>query len=75
MIMPERRKDDKAIKAEIRALEAERRALKLEREIEKEHRKAERIRDSDEIVIERRERPGEVVKVEKDRKGRMSLVI
>lgn len=63
-------KDERSIKAEIRALEAEKKALKLEREMEKEHRKAERYRD-DEIIIERRD---DVVKIEKDRKGRMSLV-
>lgn len=63
-------KDERSIKAEIRALEAEKKALRLEREMEKEHRKAERYRD-EEIIIERRD---DVVKIEKDRKGRMSLV-
>lgn len=63
-------RDERSIKAEIRALEAEKEALKLERKIEKEHRKAERYRD-EEIIIERRD---DVVKIEKDRKGRMSLV-
>ena len=72
LVMPERRKDERSIKAEIRALEAEKKALKLEREIEKEHRKADRYRERDtEIIIEK---DRDVVKIEKDRKGRLSLV-
>jgi hypothetical protein len=63
-------KDERTIQAEIRALEAEKRALKYEREMEKEHRKADRLRDG-EIIIER---DRDVIKIEKDRKGRMSLV-
>lgn len=59
------------IQAEIRALEAEKRALKYEREMEKEHRKAERLREGD-IVIEK---DRDVIKIEKDRKGKMSLVV
>ena len=73
IILPERRKDDRSIKAEIRALEAERKALKLEREVEKEHRKADRYRDS-EIIIERDRRASDVVEIKKDRKGRMAFV-
>lgn len=64
-------KDDRSIQAEIRALEAETRALKLEREMEREHRKAERLREG-EIIIER---DRDVIKIEKDRKGKMSLVV
>ena len=60
------RKDERSIKAEIRALEAERRRIKHERELERGH---DRHRD-EEIIIEDRN----VVKIEKDRKGRMSLV-
>ena len=63
-------KDERQIKAEIRALEAEKRMLKYEREIEKEHRKADRYRDEPVII----ERDRDVVKIEKDKKGRMSLV-
>ena len=63
-------KDERQIKAEIRALEAEKKMLKYEREIEKEHRKAERYREEPVII----ERDRDVVKIEKDRKGRMSLV-
>lgn len=52
---------DRDIKEEIRALESERRMLKYERE-------------SDYEVIERREPRREVIRVEKDRKGRLALV-
>lgn len=69
LIAPKERRDERSIKAEIRALEAEKKMLKYEREAEKEHRKVDRYRDG-EILIER-ERD---VKIEKDRKGRMSLV-
>lgn len=62
------RKDDKSLKAEIKALEAERRRIRHEREMEKEHRH-DRHRE-EEIIIEDRN----VVKIEKDRKGRLSLV-
>ena len=86
LVVPDRRKDERSIKAEIRALEAEKKALQLEREVEREHRRADRYRDGEvivgrevvhgdrEVIIER-ERPKEtVVKIEKDRKGRLSLV-
>ena len=64
------RRDTQSIKAEIKALEAEKKALKYEREMERERQKADRYRDSEvEIVRER-----DVVKIEKDRKGRLSLV-
>lgn len=64
------RKDERAIKAEIRALEAEKKALRLEREREKEHKKADRYRE-EEIIIEK---DRDVIRIEKDRKGRRSLV-
>ncbi|KAL8800286.1 MAG: hypothetical protein Q9200_007295 [Gallowayella weberi] len=68
-------RDERSIKAEIRALEAEKKALKYEREIEKEERKAHRYKDRDtEVIIERERDRGDAVKIEKDRKGRMSLV-
>lgn len=63
-------KDERLIQAEIRALEAEKRALKHEREMEKEQRKADRLREGDIII----EKDRDVIKIEKDRKGRMSLV-
>lgn len=79
LVVPHRSKsshrDERSIKAEIRALEAEKRALKYEREIEKEDKKAHRYRDRDgEVIIERDRDRGEPVKIEKDRKGRMSFV-
>lgn len=52
---------EREIRDEIRALEEERRMLKYER-------------DGDYEIIERRERPREVIRIEKDRKGRMALV-
>lgn len=72
LIIPERRvnRDERSIKAEIRALEAEKKALRLEREMEKDHRRGDRHRDSDLTI----ERDREVVKIEKDRKGKLSLV-
>ena len=70
LIAPRERKDERSIKAEIRALEAEKKMLKYEREAEREARKAERYRDG-EIIIERER---EVIGVQKDRKGRMSLI-
>lgn len=54
-------RSERDIKEEIRALEAERRMLKYERE-------------GDYEIIERREPRREVVRVEKDRKGRLALV-
>lgn len=69
LIAPKERRDERSIKAEIRALEAEKKMIRLEREVEREHRKVDRYRDG-EVIIER-ERD---VKIEKDRKGRMSLV-
>lgn len=69
LVLPEPRNPQR-IKAEIKALEAEKKALKYEREMDREHKKAERFREG-EIVIER---DRDVIRVEKDRKGRMSLV-
>ncbi|ORX94645.1 hypothetical protein BCR34DRAFT_499132 [Clohesyomyces aquaticus] len=67
VLVPEDRhivRDRRDIKAEIRELEAERRMLKYERE------------GDFEVIerIERREPKREVVRVEKDRKGRLALV-
>lgn len=70
LIAPRERKDERSIRAEIRALEAEKKMLKYEREAEKEARKAERYRDG-EIIIER---DREIIGVQKDRKGKMSLI-
>jgi hypothetical protein len=54
-------RSERDIRDEIRMLESERRLLKYERE-------------GDYEIIERRERPREVVRVDKDRKGRLALV-
>ncbi len=69
LFLPERRNPER-IKAEIKALEAEKKALKYEREMDKEHKKADQYREGDMII----EKGKDVIKVEKDRKGRMSLV-
>lgn len=64
MLVPEERRivrSERDIKEEIRALEAERRLLKYERDGEYE-------------VIERREPRREVIRIDKDRKGRLALV-
>lgn len=70
IIAPRERRDERSIKAEIRALEAEKKMLKHEREAEREHRKADRYKDGEEIIIER----DRGLKIERDRKGRLSLV-
>ena len=69
LFVPQRSKSvgRRNIQAEIKALDEEKKALKSEREMEKHARKAERY------LKEEKERDG-VVKIEKDRKGRMSLV-
>lgn len=56
-------RSDREIKEEIRALEEERRMLKYERETEVDYE-----------VVEKREPRREVIRIEKDRKGRMALV-
>lgn len=71
LFVPQRSKSTsrRNIQAEIKALDEEKKALKSEREMERHVRKAERYlkeeggRDKDGVVT-----------VEKDRKGRMSLV-
>ncbi|KAH0551717.1 hypothetical protein GP486_007065 [Trichoglossum hirsutum] len=77
LIIPDRRKDERSIKAEIRALEAEKKALRLEREVEHENRRAERIRAEaeDTVLLEEREgrKIGNIV-VRKNKKGRLEMV-
>lgn len=83
VLVPER-KSDREIRREILNLEAERRALRLEREADDKRAVSLAIRDRDgydvverrEVIEERpfREREKEVIRVEKDRKGRMALV-
>ena len=73
-------RSDRDIKAEIQALEAEQRALKLERDAENKLVLADRIRDGDVEGYEIVESSGskskdrDVIRVEKDRKGRLALV-
>ncbi|GAB7362936.1 hypothetical protein MBLNU230_g3234t1 [Neophaeotheca triangularis] len=90
LVAPDReQRSDRDIQAEIRALEAEQRALRLEREAEDRRDMALRVRERPEdefqlveyrdrrpVYEEVRERspPRNVVRVEKDRKGRMALV-
>ena len=74
LIVPERRKDERSIQAEIRALEAEKRALKLEREIEREHRRSSRYRDEDLLIVERDRRPREELIIE-SRKPREEFIV
>jgi hypothetical protein len=81
MLVDRGRQSDHEIRREIKALEAERRALKLEREADERRYQAALIRDGDYEVIEHvepverpRTRARSVVRVEKDRKGRLALV-
>lgn len=84
-LVPDRR-DARAISAEIRALEAEKEALKAERRANREIRRAERrrreSRESGELVMyeERIQKvrdpePSSGVRIERDRKGRMSISV
>lgn len=80
VVAPRSHRSDRDIKAEIRALEAERRAVRLEREADEKRWQAERLReheyyDGEYEIIERRDaREKDIVRVEKDRKGRLALV-
>ncbi|KAI9677764.1 MAG: hypothetical protein M1829_002536 [Trizodia sp. TS-e1964] len=77
LILPDRRKNERDIKAEIRALEAESKALRLQRELGNNGKNHRRRKTSDnyiEVDSIRRERDVAVLKVEKDKKGRLSLV-
>ena len=73
-------RSDREMRRELAALEAERRTLRLEREVDDRRSLALSVRDRDGYeVIDRREvieeRPTrEIIRVEKDRKGRMALV-
>lgn len=59
--MVRRRRSERDIRDEIRSLEEERRMLKYER-------------DADLVVLERRDPKREVIRVDRDRKGRLALV-
>lgn len=77
------RKDERAIRAEIKALEAEKEAIRAERRADRELRRAERIRregrESGEMILyeetTRIREPEGGVRIEKDKKGRMSLSV
>jgi hypothetical protein len=81
-----RSKDERVIRAEIKALEAEKEALRAEKKASKEARRAERIRregrESGDLVlyeermeVKREREPEGGVRIEKDRKGRMSISV
>ncbi|KAH0544318.1 hypothetical protein FGG08_001581 [Glutinoglossum americanum] len=74
LFLPDRRKEERSIKAEIRALEAEKKALRLEREVEHENRHADHLR-GETIIIEGRDgkRIGDVI-IKKNKKGRLEMV-
>jgi hypothetical protein len=67
VLVPEERwhRGEHDIKNEIRRLEAERQLLKYERESD---------RFSEYEIVERRDKERDVVRIEKDRKGRLALV-
>lgn len=67
VLVPEERRHrgEHDIKNEIRRLEAERQLLKYERESD---------RFSEYEIVERRDKERDVVRIEKDRKGRLALV-
>ena len=67
VLVPDERRhhDGRDIKHEIRRLEAERQLLKYERESD---------RFSEYEIVERRDKERDVVRIEKDRKGRLALV-
>jgi hypothetical protein len=83
VLAPQNRyRDEQDIHREIRSLEAERRALKLEREAdvirsrgtESDYELVERVDRWDDAPRRDRARSKSVVRVEKDRKGRLALV-
>jgi len=83
LILPERsrRKSVGNVDAQIRALEQEKKALRLEREAQRDQRealekleRAERLRDSEYEIVNGREERRDVVRVEKDKRGRLALV-
>ncbi len=68
-------RDERKIKTEIKALEIEEKAIKLQRQRDRELKRAERVRESSRRSksVERVEIGGGV-KVERNKKGKMSLV-
>jgi len=81
LVLPERSKprNPRDINAQINALEKEKRALKLEREAKERLERADRLREEEyEILDNPRRYDGggdrNVVRVEKDKRGRLALV-
>jgi hypothetical protein len=66
-IVEPRYRDEASLRREIRALEAERHALRSERGSVYES-------ERDVEIVERGRRPRDIVRVERDRKGRLALV-
>jgi len=69
------------VDAQIKALEQEKKALRLEREAQRDQRealekleRAERLRDSEYEIVNGREERRDIVRVEKDKRGRLALV-
>lgn len=73
VVVPERR-SDREIKDEIRRLENERRALQLERRADELRLAPTEYRETEYEIIEERPRERNVIRVDKDRKGRLALV-
>lgn len=73
-MVPERGRSDREIKEEIRRLENERKALQLERRAEDLRLAPIEYRETEYEIIEERPRERNVVRVDKDRKGRLALV-
>ena len=67
VLVPEerRRRDEHDVRNEIRRLDAERQLLKYERESD---------RFSEYEIVERRDKERDIIRIEKDRKGRLALV-
>ncbi|KAK7706503.1 hypothetical protein SLS57_009613 [Botryosphaeria dothidea] len=74
VVVPERGRSDREIKEEIRRLENERKALQLERRAEDLRLAPIEYRETEYEIIEERPRERNVVRVDKDRKGRLALV-
>ncbi|KAI9830669.1 MAG: hypothetical protein M1826_004498 [Phylliscum demangeonii] len=72
MFLGDKRKEERNIRKEIKALEIEEKAVKLERERNRELRRAERIRGGD--YVEEEEIDFGDIRVERNKKGKMSLV-
>ena len=68
-------KDERSLRKEMKALEIEEKALKLEKQRDREIRRAERIREGRRSRSADRVSVGGGVRVERNKKGKMSLVV